>query len=204
VEGEMNEQVKKNKPHYPTEPFVKTYERHVEKWGEILNDPNRVNTKWNVPIWSIGFWLRDLEIWKDIGRLTRSSRFLKCGKDKPLGQIMSEVQTNEHVRKGVQRCLFESYVYIIENDEDCEWVEESDGDGGTNIHKLRWKESLVRDIDRIDNSNNNPFDIIWYIGTTDYKVRRIVYMWVYVILFPTILFLPFVLINNRKLLFGIP
>jgi hypothetical protein len=204
VEGEMTEQVKKNKPHYPTEPFVKKYERHVEKWGEILEDPNRVNTKWNVPIWSIGFWLGDKEIWKDIIRLTRSSRFMKCGKDKPLRQIVSEVQTNEHVRKDVQRCLFESYIYIIENWKDLETECGYDSEGDWYEYKVKWKKSQVSRMDRIHKSNNNPFDIIWYIETTDYKVRRIVYISVYGILFPTILFLPFVLINNRKLLFGIP
>ena len=202
----MNEgKVKRKRYHDPTEPFVKKYERHVEKWGEILEDPNRVNTKWNVPIWSIGFWwLDDKGISEDIIRLMSSSRFVKCGKDKPLGLIMSEVKTNEHFRKDVQRCLFESYVYMIENRKDLE-IELFEKEGGGYYEApVKWKKSLVSRMDRIHKSNNNPFDIIWYIGTTDYKVRRIVYIWVYGILFPTILFLPFVLINNRKLLFGIP
>jgi hypothetical protein len=42
------------------------------------------------------------------------------------------------------------------------WVEE------------KFKEKLVSYVEIIDKSNNNPFDLVWYMGTHEYKKRNIV------------------------------
>jgi hypothetical protein len=204
VEGEMNEQVKKNKPHYPTEPFVKKYERHVEKWGEILNDQENRNTRslWNH---SNGCVIFPLVIMYHVQRLLESLPFKQSSLPQDLPILLEEIQLHDDTRLLTQKLLFDSYVYIIENDEDCEWVEESDGDGGTYLKKQRWKEYLVKCIDRIDNSNNNPFDVLWYEGirrrnaSMCYRRMKVVFYTLVILIG-----LGFFFINNRKLLFGTP
>jgi hypothetical protein len=199
VEGEMKDQVKKNKPHYPTEPFVKTYERHVEKWGEILEDPNRVNTKWNLSFCFLPFGHDDIT--GELYGLMTSIPFQQSGIHTDLGLLMTDLQVDELLRIKVQRVLFDSYVHVIENEKDVEYVTERDSEYGyDNHHETKWKKQLVEKIDGINRSGNNPFDIIWYLGTTDYLIRRFILIpflaTIITISVMTLLYLPFILINN--------
>ncbi len=171
----MTEQVKKNKPHYPTEPFVMTYERHVEKWGEIINTKsqerfstwsNTIHRKWSLFRTTEYIWL---ELW-DTPPFNRS-KYSKWDHSR----LLQEVRNDDLIRSEVQELLFRSYVQKIENDIDLRLVKIYDRDLERHkIIEVKFKEILVDEIQNIDRHNNNPFDILWYMGTIEYRIRKYV------------------------------
>jgi len=180
--SERKDKTQKRKRYYPTEPFVDIYEGHKRKWGEILNDtqsPNR-RSKWNKP---------KLYSYNDVFIRLRTSYTTK---------LLEVIQVDDDKRLEKQKELFELYVDSIENREDVEWVSGSEGGD----YSRPYKKKLVMAIDYLDKDGNNPFDLLWYLGSKDRKRRERIFSTVLFILI-TLIVLGFILVNNRKYLFGI-
>jgi hypothetical protein len=104
--------------------------------------------------------------------------------------LRRDVRDNEEIRRKAQKALFDSYVYTIEYREDNEprfdggrsgWLNRLTGGWdkdmitpptGSRLGSYRFKHEMVDLIETIDRTNSNPFDILWYMGTTEYRLRR--------------------------------
>jgi hypothetical protein len=160
---------------YPVEPYIHIYQGHKHKWGEILNT-NSIDrvSKWNTP--KDSKWSFHLNIEPVIEHLKKSlpykrSPYSHVEFDKLVGMVIHD----EKFRYELQELLFNSYVYLIENSPDCVSVKRYDKVLEKDVWvEEKFKEKLVSYVEIIDKSNNNPFDLVWYMGTHEYKKRNIV------------------------------
>jgi hypothetical protein len=159
---------------YPDESLVGTYEGHVRKWESIVNsvDEDRLrNWKRINPLilWSIVIDVTDV-----VQRMIKSSPFYQSQLPRDLHSLILYVRTNNDHRLEVQRVMLDTYVDLIENTDDYELDPIDRGIEGRETEWVRirkkWKWKVIYTIDELHWSDNNPFDVVWFMGTNQFQI----------------------------------
>jgi hypothetical protein len=176
-----NEQTEQHGIQYPTEPFINTYEMIIRKWGQEINkEEGEVQSTWN-RLNPIVLWLFVDDLYWYTGRLMRATPFEESKySEMDTDSLLERVQNNENTRRDLQLVMYESYKWLVENESDEEYnIRVTDTSksrrrdygfvSGIRLVPVSWKPKLVWVSDEIDRVNNNPFDVLWYLGTSQVR-----------------------------------